>query len=95
MLACPRKNLNSINGKLDEIHKKFTGPNLVFWTLSTLLSSPIYDTLKDVAAAVEPFHKHLEDCNIGTKSLAMQHDIPEATIGVKGTVGVRGTVDYV
>lgn len=53
--------LDDINAKLDELQRKFTGANRCLWGAPLfLVSSSIHESLNAAAAAIEPWHKHLE-----------------------------------
>jgi len=86
ILVRARDKLDGINKKLGKVQDKFTGAYRGIWNLfAFVLASSVYEHLKEVSAAVEPLHKHLEVCNLGFKSIGMQLGLQNTMDEMKGT----------
>lgn len=84
ILVRGRNELDDINGKLDKLLGKFTGQYRWFWNIpSFVLASSIHDDLRDIAAAIETWYKHLETSHLGFRSIEMQSNIQESINEVK------------
>lgn len=78
VLMHTRDKLNIINAKLGKLQETFMGRYRWRWTsFIFFFVSSVYFNLKEVDAAVEPLHIHLELSNLGFKSIEMQQGVLE------------------